>query len=76
MATLARNKKDIARLALTTASHNGIITIAMGKPGTLSRILFPMLGSLLVYCSVTKSSASGQMSLRDTKMLWKMLKEA
>src|SRR3990167_8048555 len=36
VATLARNKKDIARLALTTASHNGIITIAMGKPGTLS----------------------------------------
>ncbi|MBI5047333.1 MAG: type I 3-dehydroquinate dehydratase [Deltaproteobacteria bacterium] len=75
VATLARSKKDIARLALTTASHNDIITIAMGKFGTLSRVFFPMLGSLLVYCSVTKSSAPGQIPLKDTKILLKVLKE-
>lgn len=76
IATLANNKKDMARLALLTASHPDIITIAMGKTGVVSRALFPMLGSLLTYCSVTKSSAPGQLSLKDTKILLKMLKEA
>jgi len=76
IATFARDKKDIIRLASLTVSHENIITIAMGRLGTLSRLLFPMLGSLITYCSVTKSSAPGQISLNDSKMLLEILKEA
>ena len=75
IATFARNKKDIIRLASLTVSHENIITIAMGRLGTLSRLLFPMLGSLLTYCSVTKASAPGQIPLKTTALLLKKLKE-
>ncbi|HBR16550.1 MAG: type I 3-dehydroquinate dehydratase [Deltaproteobacteria bacterium RIFCSPLOWO2_12_FULL_43_16] len=71
IAAFAKNKKDIIRLASLAASHSGIITIAMGSMGIVSRILFPMLGSLLTYCSVTKSSAPGQISLKTTAALLK-----
>ena len=75
IATLARDKKDIVQLASLTVSHENIITIAMGRLGTLSRLLFPMLGSLLTYCSVTKASAPGQIPLKTTALLLKKLKE-
>ena len=76
IATFAKEKKDIIRLASLAASHKNIIIIAMGKLGIVSRILFPMLGSLFTYCSVTKSSAPGQLPLKHTKALLTRLKEA
>lgn len=74
IATLARNKKDVIRLAALMMQHDNIIVIAMGILGTATRILFPMLGSLLTYSSVTKPSAPGQMSLKDTKIFLNKLK--
>lgn len=74
IATLSRDKKDFIRLASLMAQHDNIIAIAMGRLGTATRILFPILGSLLTYSSVTKSSAPGQLSLKDTKMFLKKLK--
>ena len=74
IATLARDKKDVIRLAALMTKHDNIIVIAMGMMVSATRILFPMLGSLLTYSSVTKSSAPGQMSLKDTKMFLKKLK--
>lgn len=73
IATLALEKKDIVRLAALAISHKNIIVVAMGRMGAASRLFFPMLGSLLTYCSVTESSAPGQLSLKDTKLLLKML---
>lgn len=75
IAAFARKKSDILRLAALALSHKNIIVIAMGKLGIASRIFFPAVGSLITYCSVTRSSAPGQLSLKDTKMLFKMLKE-
>ena len=75
IASFAKDKKDITRLASLTASHNDIITIAMGRLGIVSRLFFPMLGSLLTYCSVTKSSAPGQMPLKTTAKLLKEIRK-
>lgn len=76
IATFAKDKKDIAMLACLTVSNENIIIIAMGKLGRVSRIFFPMLGSLITYCPVTTSSAPGQLPLKDTVMLLrKLLKE-
>lgn len=74
IATIAKNKKDVIRLAALMTQYDNIIVIAMGMLGTATRILFPMLGSLITYCSVTQSSAPGQLSLKDTKMFLKKLK--
>lgn len=75
IAAFAKNKKDIIQLASLTASHNDIITIAMGRLGIVSRLFFPMLGSLLTYCSVTKSSAPGQIPLKTTANLLKEIRK-
>lgn len=76
IAAFALKKKDVIRLAALTLSHKNIIVVAMGRLGIASRIFFPAIGSLLTYCSVTKSSAPGQLSLKDAKILLNMLKEA
>ena len=75
IATFAREKKDIARLAALTLSHKNIIVIAMGRLGIVSRIFFPALGSLLTYCPVTGPSAPGQLSLKTTATLLKELRQ-
>ncbi|OGP38200.1 MAG: type I 3-dehydroquinate dehydratase [Deltaproteobacteria bacterium GWD2_42_10] len=75
IATFAKDKRDIIRLATLTASDGNIIIIAMGRLGIVSRLFFPMLGSLLTYCSVTKSSAPGQIRLKTTAKLLKEFRE-
>ncbi|MBI5875525.1 MAG: type I 3-dehydroquinate dehydratase [Deltaproteobacteria bacterium] len=75
IAAFAREKKDIVRLASLVVSHKDIIIIAMGKLGIASRLFFPMLGSLITYCSVTESSAPGQLSLKTTAKLLKELRK-
>jgi len=75
IATFARDKKDIIRLASLTVSHENIITIAMGRLGVVSRLLLPMLGSLVTYSSVTKSSAPGQMPLKTAAKLLKEIRK-
>lgn len=74
IAAMAKNKQDIIRLAHIAALHKNIIVIAMGRLGIMSRFFFPILGSLITYCSVTESSAPGQLSLKDTKIILDKLK--
>ena len=75
IAAFAKDKRDIIRLASLNISQNDIITIAMGRLGVVSRLFFPMLGSLLTYCSVTKSSAPGQMPLKTAAKLLKEIRK-
>lgn len=53
VATWARTDEDIVRLLALTVRHRrrGVVTIAMGSRGAVSRIVFPLLGSLLTYTS-------------------------
>lgn len=62
IATLAKNRHDVARLMAFTASGNrNLVTIAMGEYGIIARVLAPMFGSLFTYGYVTKSIAPGQL---------------
>jgi 3-dehydroquinate dehydratase-1 len=55
VATQARSAQDVARLFAFTARHRAkrLVTIAMGPKGTLSRLVFPLAGSLLTYTSLS-----------------------
>ena len=68
IAALARSKADLQRLADFTSLNRkkNIVTIAMGKEGALSRILFPALGSLFTYASAGRPTAPGQLDFRQT----------
>ena len=63
VATLATQQEDIQALAGFTIAHakKNIVTIAMGSEGTLSRVFFPALGSLLTYAHIGQPTAPGQL---------------
>ncbi|MFH1287816.1 MAG: type I 3-dehydroquinate dehydratase [bacterium] len=67
IAVMANSKGDLAKLIDFTIKHRkeNIITIAMGDIGRISRVLNPLLGSLLTYGYVTTSSATGQPSANE-----------
>ncbi len=61
-----------------TLKEEGIphILIAMGKRGTLSRVLTPMLGGTMMFAPLSSknSSASGQLTVSELRKAWGMFK--
>jgi 3-dehydroquinate dehydratase-1 len=62
IAAIAAKPEDIQTLAGFTIANakRNIVVIAMGSEGALSRVFFPVLGSLLTYAYVGLSTAPGQ----------------
>jgi 3-dehydroquinate dehydratase-1 len=65
IATMAQRADDITRLLEFTLAHRRqhVVTIAMGPAGSVSRLMFPLAGSLLTYTHDTPSH--GQLPLRE-----------
>lgn len=57
IATRANDEADVLRLLKFTMAfrQKRIVTISMGAIGSISRLLFPLAGSLMTYTSVTPS---------------------
>jgi 3-dehydroquinate dehydratase-1 len=67
LAAHARDLEDVRTLLEVTlaARDRGIVTLAMGAAGTLSRVFFPAAGSLLTYASVGTPTGPGQLPLDE-----------
>lgn len=68
VATRCEDWNDLRTLAEFTL-HNvslGVVSIGMGPTGTVSRILFPALGSLFTFASFGEGTAPGQLTLEET----------
>ncbi len=67
IAALAVKQEDIQTLARFTIANakKNIVAIAMGSEGTLSRVFFPALGSLLTYAHLGQPTAPGQLGYRE-----------
>lgn len=67
IAVTANSKEDLGRVISFTIKNRekGIITISQGSIGTISRVVAPILGSLMTYGYIDKPSASGQLSAFD-----------
>lgn len=65
IATLANSVNDVNKLLKFTLKHKNdyIITISLGEVGSISRLVFPSVGSLLTYSYVGKPGAPGQVPL-------------
>lgn len=63
ISVLGRTEADVRRMARFTLEHasEGIITICMGESGTVSRVLFPALGSRLTYANIGLGTGLGQL---------------
>jgi len=69
IAVRARKADDVNRLMKFTMRNraSNLITISLGKAGSISRLLFPMAGSLITYAYITKPSGPGQTPLKDLR---------
>lgn len=65
IATKANKAEDVSRLMEFTQKNKSknIITIALGSIGAISRLSFPMAGSLITYSYINKPSGFGQIPL-------------
>ncbi len=58
----------LAELTLHQQSK-GIVTVGMGQKGLLTRVAFPMLGSLFTFSAVGKPKAPGQIHVTELRSL-------
>ena len=60
---------------ITAFPKEEVVSFAMGPLGSVSRILCPLVGGYLTYASIEegKESASGQLTVRDLRKLYKMV---
>jgi len=67
LATHATSMDDLRTLLAVTlaARRRGIVTLAMGPLGPLSRLVLPAAGSLLTYGHVGRPTAPGQMTVGE-----------
>jgi len=67
IAVQANTKKDLAHLINFTIENKdaGLVTISLGAIGLVSRIVNPMIGSLMTYGYVDRVAALGQLSVFD-----------
>ncbi|MDA8174576.1 MAG: type I 3-dehydroquinate dehydratase [Nitrospiraceae bacterium] len=67
IAAKAQSREDLSRLiAFTIANRDkGLITISMGEIGLISRIVNPMIGSLITYAFIANAAAPGQLPVYE-----------
>ena len=67
LAAFARTLDDVRTLLAVTlaARERGVVTMALGAVGTLSRVFFPAAGSLLTYGCVGQPTAAGQLPVEE-----------
>ena len=67
IAAKANKKEDLNRLMKFTMENKSrnIVTISLGDIGSISRLVFPGLGSLITYAYINKPSGSGQRPLGE-----------
>jgi 3-dehydroquinate dehydratase-1 len=67
IATTVAGTHDLERLLGLLLEHRdkGLIVIGMGPHGAASRVLFPLLGSLVTYGFLHQAAAPGQLSLAE-----------
>jgi 3-dehydroquinate dehydratase-1 len=60
---------DLRHLLEFTLRHRerGLVTIALGEAGAVSRIVFPLAGSLFTFAHHRAASAAGQMPLAELR---------
>ncbi len=77
LAVTANNKGDVLRLLQVThdsASLGPLCTISMGDLGRISRIAAPFFGSKIIYASIGKPTASGQLEVGVVRQVMDILR--
>lgn len=77
IATLVRDEKDIRtlyRILISRKENEKMCVIGIGHLGRQTRVIAPLLGGFLTYCSInSEGSAPGQMTCRMMKNCYRLL---
>ena len=71
IAVMAKDAKDALKLLAATEemarihSEKPLLTMAMGREGSISRLAGELFGSALTFCSLEKASAPGQVEVKQ-----------
>ncbi len=65
IAAQAGKKEDVRILARFLLESDDIIAISMGGIGAFTRVFFPAIGSRITYGAITRSTAPGQLGLKE-----------
>ena len=71
IATKVNSVEDCKRLLDLLKNRNDRIVLGMGKLGTFTRIVAPLLGSYLTYASINQITAPGQLNLETMHAIYK-----
>lgn len=66
--------EDTYTLLKLLMENKGIIGISMGKIGSYTRVIAPIMGSPVTYAAIDKESAPGQLDIETTSEMIKKLK--
>jgi len=68
IATFVKSTNDVLLLSRLFVKHRNrpLVVIGMGPRGRVTRVLFPVIGSLFTFASLGRKTAPGQLSLRET----------
>ncbi len=75
LALMPQSREDVFRIVAFTMRHRTekIITIGMGELGVSTRLFTPLLGSLITYGTVTRTTAPGQLAAAELAGLFQRL---
>ncbi len=75
LALMPQSREDIFRIVAFTMLHRAekIITIGMGKLGASTRLFTPLIGSLITYGTIARTTAPGQLSAGELADLFRRL---
>ncbi len=75
IATMVNTVDELTRLIEFTLMHRNddIVTLGMGDRGRITRILNPVIGSLITFGTIKRSSAPGQLSVDEIIDYWRRL---
>ncbi len=81
VATMARAQSDAFELmrvaaVCARADEGPLVAIAMGKAGVITRLAGETFGSALTFCSVSETSAPGQVELAEARRIINLLHDA
>jgi 3-dehydroquinate dehydratase type I len=70
------NLSILSLIPLAKARKQKIVAFCMGEKGKVSRLFSPFLGAAWTYASLSrgKASAPGQLTVREMKQVWEILK--
>ena len=70
------NLSILSLIPFAKARRRKIVAFCMGEKGKISRLFSPFLGAAWTYASLSrgKASAPGQLTVKEMKEIWKMLK--